>query len=108
MKLLSISKSNSKGKKYDAVFKLDSGKEKTIGFGATGYRDYTLMSDPKSKFYERDMKERNAVKSRYYARHVKREDWTNPLTAGTLSKYILWHKKTIPLAIKEFKKKFKV
>ena len=39
MKLMKIIPSKRKDKKYVAYFKLDSGKEKAVHFGASGYRD---------------------------------------------------------------------
>lgn len=77
MKLESLGMSNLKGKKLKAVFRLDSGRTKTIHFGARGYEDYTQHHDAKRR-------------DKYLARHVAREDWTKPDTAGTLSAFILW------------------
>jgi hypothetical protein len=45
-------------------------------------------------------------KTAYLRRHKANEDWTNPRTAGTLSKYILWNKPTIEESINSYKKKF--
>lgn len=89
-----ISKSKAKGKKMTAVF-TDGKKKKTIHFGAKGMSDYTLNNDPKRK-------------ERYLKRHMKRENWDNPQTAGALSRWILWNKKTLDGSIKDFKKRFKL
>ena len=51
MKLISIVPSTRKGKKYKALFELDKERSVTTHFGASGFRDYTLMSNPKSKFF---------------------------------------------------------
>ena len=107
MKLMKIIKSNRKNKKYVAYFKLDSGKEKAIHFGASGYRDYTLMSDKTSKFYEKSKVERDKVKAAYIARHSS-EDWSKPDTAGTLSRYILWSTPSLGGSIRAFRKRFGV
>ena len=88
-----IKKSNKKGKKLMAVFTLKDGKKKTTHFGAEGMSDYTIHKDPKRK-------------ERYMKRHRKREDWTNPLTAGALSRWILWGEPTLDASIKDFKKRF--
>ena len=80
-------------KKYKAVFRLDSGRTKTIHFGAKGYEDYTMHHD----------KER---KRRYLQRHAAREDFTNPLTAGALSRWILWNKPTLRASIDDFCRRF--
>jgi len=106
MKLISIVPSTRKGKKYKATFELDKERSITTHFGASGYRDYTLMSDPKSKFYIKDVKERLKVRDAYIKRHQKREDFNKPLTAGALSKWILWTEPNINTAIKNFKRKF--
>jgi len=111
MKLISIVPSTRKGKKYKATFELDKERSVTTHFGAkrpdgTNYRDYTLMSDPKSEFYIKDVKERLKVRDAYIKRHQKREDFNKPLTAGALSKWILWTEPNINTAIKNFKRKF--
>ena len=107
MKLLRIVPSSNSAKKYDAIFMIDN-KEKKVSFGASGYRDYTLINDKNSKFYLPKILDRNVVKDSYIRRHEKKENWNNPLTAGALSRFILWEKKTLPSAIKSFKKRFKV
>jgi len=112
MKLISIVPSNRKGKKFKATFELDGKKIVTTHFGAkrpdgTNYRDFTLMSDPKSKFYIKNSGEREKVRQAYLKRHAK-EDWMKPMTAGSLSRFILWEKTNLPAAIKNFKRKFSV
>ena len=112
MKLIKVVKSSNSKKKYDAFFSIDKKDEKSIekkvSFGADGYRDFTLISDPNSKFYLPKKEERQMVKARYIERHGKRENWTDPLTAGALSRYILWQNKNIKIAIKDYKKRFKI
>ena len=107
MKLLRIVKSSNSAKKWDAVFMID-GKEKKVSFGQSGARDYLLINDKNSKFYLPKILDRNVVKASYKRRHEKKEDWTNPLTPGALSRWLLWDRKTLPSAIKAFKKRFKV
>ena len=101
-----ISKSTNPKKKLMAVFFEDKNKDgkhkktKTIHFGSAPNKDYTI-------YYKEDGKKKaNERKSLYYARHIKREDWTKPMTAGTLSKYILWNKPTIKASISDYIKKF--
>ena len=106
-RLMSVLPSNSKTKKYVATFMID-GKEKKVSFGAKGYRDNTLINDKNSKFYLKKLVDRNVVKASYIRRHEKNEDWNNPLTAGALSRFLLWNKKTLVSSIKDFKKRFKV
>lgn len=92
-KLVSISDSTNPKKKLMAVFKQDSGRNKTIHFGASGYDDYTLTGDKEQR-------------ERYRNRHDK-EDWTNPMTAGALSRFILWgESKSRATNISSFKKRF--
>lgn len=107
MKLLRIVRSSNSAKKFDAIFMIDN-KEKKVSFGASGYRDYTLINDKNSKFYLPKILDRNVVKASYIRRHEKNENWNNPLTAGALSRFILWNKKTLNASIRNFKKKFKV
>lgn len=77
-------------KKFKAVFyDVNMNKLKTIRFGASGYSDYTKHKDP-------------ARKESYLARHRVREDWDNPMTAGSLSRYILWGEPTLGASIDVF------
>jgi hypothetical protein len=66
---------------------------KKINFGAAGYSDFTIHKDP-------------IRKQLYISRHQANEDWTDPLTAGWWSRYLLWEKPTIKAAIDNIKKKF--
>lgn len=91
MKLLSLSESSRKCKKYVAIF--DDGKK--IHFGAKGYEDYTLHKDDERKI-------------KYIQRHRKRENWSDPTAPGTLSRYLLWNKKTLLESLKDFRKRFNV
>jgi len=95
-----FSQATAKGKKMKAVFyeKDKNGKmkkKKTIQFGAKGYTDYLISKD----------KERRA---RYIKRHTNsRENHNNPMSAGSLSRHILWGSSTSKQAnIRSFKKKF--
>jgi len=110
MKLITVTVSNKKAKKYDALFKDDTGKSKTISFGASGYRDFTLMSDKKSEFYIKNKQDREKVKTAYQARHAKdllTDASKRGMSAGALSYYILWSKPTLKAGIAEFKRQFK-
>jgi hypothetical protein len=92
MKLVKIVPSTNPKKKYDAVFRLDDGEEKIVRFGAAGYTDYTLSHD-------------DSKKALYLARHAH-ENWNNPMTAGALSRWILWNKPTIRGSVTDFKHRF--
>ena len=85
-------KSQRKGKKYVAVF---SNPKKTIHFGADGYEDYTIHKD----------KNRRQL---YFNRHKKNENWEDPLTAGSLSRYVLWNKTTIEKSLEDYLNRFNI
>lgn len=93
IKLKKIVKSKNPKKKYDAYFKIDD-HEKVVSFGAKGYSDFTINKDEKRK-------------ERYLNRH-KNENWDDVTSAGALSRYILWNKKTLKSSIKDFKKRFNI
>ena len=104
IKLLKIIPAKQKTKKWTAYFKVDN-KEKAVSFGASGYRDFTLMNDKTSKFYEPDKKKREKVKEAYKKRHAK-DNLTDPLSPGALSYYILWSSPSFGGSIRNFKKRF--
>ena len=84
-----ITRSKKKDKKFDAIV---DGK-KTVSFGAAGMSDYTKHKDA-------DRKER------YIARHKKKEDWSNPKTAGFYAKHVLWNKSTVQASVADINKKY--
>ena len=93
-----IKQSNKKGKKFMATFtqrslKDQKLKDKIIHFGSAGMSDFTKHKDPLRK-------------ERYLKRHKKRENWQDPLTAGALSRWILWNKPTLSASIKDYKSRF--
>ena len=92
---VSITPSKKEGKKYTAIFYDDNKKKvKTTHFGSAGMSDYTIHKDPERK-------------QRYLDRHRARENWNKFMSAGSLSRYILWNKPTINESIKDYVKKFK-
>ncbi len=89
-----IKKSTKAGKKMMAVFTDKDKRSKTIHFGSAGMDDYTKTKD-------------KAQRKRYLDRHRKNEDWNNPQTAGSLSRWILWGDSTsLRTNIQTFKNKF--
>lgn len=92
IKLISIHHSTIKNKKYVAVLK-EGNTMHTVHFGAKGYSDFTQHHD-------------EARKKRYLARHKKREDWSNPLTAGFWSRWVLWNLPDLQASIEDTKHKF--
>ena len=98
MKLLSIKPASNGKNKYTATFDND-GRTKTTHFGAVGYKDFIQ--------YSKQSKEEAAMrKTAYLARHKKTENWNDPTSAGSLSRYILWGEPTLSASIKSFKNKF--
>ena len=89
-----IKKSTNPNKKYMAVF-YDGKKKKvkTTHFGAAGMSDYTKHKD-KSR------------KRRYLSRHRGREKWNDYMSAGALSRYILWGEPTFRESVRKYKNKF--
>jgi hypothetical protein len=92
MKLVKFEKSTRDGKKYMVVTQ-DGDKKKTIHFGAEGYEDFTEHKDEKRK-------------ELYLKRHEAREDWTDPMTAGFWSRWILWNKTSIKMSLSDTIKRF--
>jgi len=86
-------KSTKPEKKLMAIFELDNGRTKTTHFGSAGMDDYTLTKDKEQK-------------SRYIERHRRRENWNAPMTAGALSRYILWNKTSKGASITDYKRRF--
>lgn len=92
--LLKIKKSDKESKKLMAIFKeCSNGRTKTTHFGSFGMSDYTLHKDPERK-------------KRYLSRHKKNENWNDPISAGSLSRWVLWNKKTLRSSIADYKKRF--
>jgi|TARA_A100000171_G_C2077538_1_gene117949 hypothetical protein len=90
-----IKPSTRKDKKFMAIFTDGDKKVKTTHFGSKGMSDFTIHKDPKRK-------------ERYLDRHRKREDWNAYMTAGALSRWILWNKPTLKGSIADYKKRFKL
>ena len=89
IKLVAISPSTRKDKKYMAFFS----DHRIVHFGSKGFNDFTTHKDPRRK----DL---------YLKRHFPRENWDDPLTAGSLSRWILWNKPTLTESIKDYQKRF--
>ena len=85
------------GSSNDLGFLYDEKKKKikTTHFGQKGSSDFTINKD----------KER---KQRYLTRHEKRENWDDYMTAGSLSRWILWNKPTLKASISDYKRRFKL
>jgi len=88
-----VKKSTKPEKKLMAIFTLDNGRTKTTHFGQAGAPDYTKTKD-------------KAQRSRYLTRHRRNENWNNPVSAGALSRWILWSETSKSLALSKYKKRF--
>jgi len=76
--------------KWVAVFKDGT----RTPFGAVGYQDYTQNHD-------------KLRRANYLSRHKTRESWTNPKTAGALSRWILWGDSTsLESNLRAFRRRF--
>lgn len=99
MKLVSITKATDGKHKLTAVF---SDPKKTVHFGQAGASDYLIYSKQSKTIADEKRK-------LYLARHEKRETWSDPTTAGSLSRYLLWgDSSSLKQNIIDFKKRFKI
>ena len=93
-KFIKIKNSPKSTKKYTAVFQnRKTGGLKNIHFGARGMSDYTKHRD-------------KARKDRYLKRHRANENWNNLMSAGALSRWVLWNKQTRKASIADYKRRF--
>lgn len=97
LSLISIKRSPKKEKKYVATF-CKNGRIKQTHFGAKGYQNYGGVGKSRHTSKER--------KKRYIQRHKSRENWSDPTTAGALSRYVLWNKPSFRESVTDYKKKF--
>lgn len=94
MVYIQLNKSTNQNKKYMAIFYNEERKKiKTIHFGASGMSDFTIHKDEERKI-------------RYIARHSANENFNNYMSAGSLSRWILWNKTTISTSYNDYIKKF--
>ena len=100
MKLIDVTPSDRKDKRYVAEFCMCNGKSKCkdserkrTHFGFRGGSTYIDHKDDKKK-------------DAYIARHKVNENWNDPTSAGALARYILWNKPTMKESIADYKKRF--
>lgn len=80
-------------KRYKAIFyDRNKKKVKTIQFGDKSYENYTIHKNEKRK-------------ELYRKRHHK-DNIDDPLSAGSLSWYLLWNKPTLEASIKDYERRF--
>lgn len=93
MVFVQLDKSDRESKKYKAVFYDDNRKKiLTTHFGATGYTDFTLTGDENKK-------------ENYLSRHSN-ENWNDFMSAGSLSRWILWNYKSKSRSYNDYIKRF--
>ena len=96
VKFLGLHKSDKPAHKYYAEFETESGRTKRTYFGAAGMKDYTK--------YPPGVREQH--KNSYLARHKVTEDWSDPTSAGALSRFILWNKTSVAASLRDYKRRF--
>jgi len=74
MRLISVKESDKPNKKYMALFE-NKHEFRIVYFGAAGYTDYTTNHDDEKKRL-------------YLLRHRKNENWNDPISAGSLSRWL--------------------
>ena len=80
-------------KKLAAIFTDDCGKQKRVDFGSRGSSTYPDHKD-------------DEIKQNYIKRHRVRENFDDPFSRGSLSRWILWNKKTFGESINDYKERF--
>tara|TARA_R110002153_G_C13065771_1_gene472694 strand:+ start:333 stop:635 length:303 start_codon:yes stop_codon:yes gene_type:complete len=100
MKLLYVEKSRAKGKKFKATFESDEGLRKTTHFGSSEHSDYTGAGGTKEPTSDEQ-------KRLYKKRHAK-DNLDDPLSAGALSMFLLWHTRDLNKNIQLYRKRFNV
>ena len=88
-----ISRSDKADKKLKAVFHKPNGRTKTTHFGGKHYSDYTIHNDRKRM-------------ERYNNRHRTNENWNKFMSAGALSKWILWNKPSLKGSFDDYLDRF--
>ena len=86
-----ITQSDRKDKRYLATFHNGT----KVHFGQKNGQTYIDHGDKEKR-------------DAYLKRHAKNEDWNDPYTAGSLSRWILWNSPNINANISDFKKRFKL
>ena len=87
-----IQQSTRAGKRFMATY----ANGKVVHFGQAGGKTYIDEGD-------------KAKRAAYLARHEKRENWNDPFSAGSLSRYLLWGDSTdLETNHQAFMKKFPI
>ena len=93
-RLLSVKRTPGGTKEFVAVFEQDNGRKKTTRFGtASNY----VTNSAKTK----------ADRTNYIARHIVNEDHGAPMSAGALSRFVLWGgSRSLSRNVSAYKKRF--
>lgn len=98
-----IKLSDKPDKRYMAVFYDKNRKVKTTHFG------YAITDKGIKKYGSTYIDHKNDdLKEAYIARHKVNEDFNDYMSAGSLSRYILWEKKSLRDAINYYKRRFRL
>ena len=100
-----LNKSNLNNKKYRAIFynSETEKKIKTVHFGSSRNKDYTIYNKEGSK------EEADLRKSLYIKRNQKRQSelWnSNPMSPAALSRWLLWNLPTLEGSVDDYIKRF--
>lgn len=79
--------------RYVGVFTQEDGSTHRVPFGDATMENYTIHKNPLRR-------------QSYLSRHRTREDWSDPKTAGALSRWILWEATSLQEAVRKFKRRF--
>ena len=89
-----ITKSKKRNKRLDAIFTSESDSSvHRVSFGQFGGSTYIDHKD-KTK------------QSAYLKRHIVNEVWSDPFSAGALSRWILWNKPTLEASLRDYSRRF--
>lgn len=86
---MKIEPSTKKAKRFKATFS----NGKTVHFGSEGGSTFIDHHD-------------EAKKAAYLKRHAVNENWNDPYTAGSLSRWLLWNKETLAASHNDYMKRF--
>ena len=96
LKFILLTSANDGKHKYLIVLEdATTGKIHKVKFGSLGYQDFLTHLNEERK-------------ANYIKRHRVREDWTDPLKPGTLSRFILWNKPTLKASVDDYLKRFNI
>ncbi len=96
VKLISVKRTPGERKEFKAAFILNNGREKLVRFGTSS----NWVTNPKKT---------DADRAAYLKRHRVNENWGDYLSAGALSRHLLWgDSRSLKTNLTKFKKQFKL